>query len=199
MDPQSAAQVPPEHTIQISMVRFQAWKKKKQTRHKHSWEGIYSIFDCLQTAWSTFSRLDAPKHTEIKMSAEIQQDDGRSYVTLTCSARCYPPAERFSWYKKAKGQERDVKMSESQTFTVFSDQPGIYYCTAKNEINERESGPVTLFVGGECCPLHLSSVRTTNPVCQIILKLCLCSQHRFHKLPLYSDHPSCYCLISLCL
>lgn len=29
MDPQSAAQVPPEHTIQISMVRFQAWKKKQ--------------------------------------------------------------------------------------------------------------------------------------------------------------------------
>lgn len=96
------------------------------------------------------------------MSAELQQDDGRSSVTLTCSARCYPPVERFSWYKKAKGQERDVKMSESETFTVYSDQPGTYYCTAKNEINERESGPVTLFVGSEYCPVHLSSVEQPN-------------------------------------
>lgn len=109
-----------------------------------------------------FPHLDAPKHTEIRMSAEIQQDDGRSYVTLTCSARCHPPVHWVSWYKKAKGQEPDVKMSESETFTVFSDQPGIYYCTAKNEINERKSGPVMLFISGECCPLHLSNVQQPN-------------------------------------
>lgn len=42
--------------------------------------------------------------------------------------------------------------------------------------------------------------RTTKPVGQIVLKMCLCSQHRrLHKVPPYSDHPSCYCLIILCL
>lgn len=79
----------------------------------------------------------------------MKHEDGKSFVTLICSAQCYPPANHFSWYKKGKDPGRDAKMSEDETFTVFSDQPGIYYCIAKNEINERESEPVTLFAGGE--------------------------------------------------
>lgn len=79
----------------------------------------------------------------------MQQEDGKSFVTLTCSTQCYPPVKHFSWYKKAMAPGRDTKMSASEMFTVFSDQPGIYYCIAKNEVNERQSEPVALFVGGE--------------------------------------------------
>lgn len=79
----------------------------------------------------------------------MEHDDGKSFVTLICSAQCHPPANHFSWYKKGKDPGRDAKMSEGEMFTVSSDQPGIYYCIAKNEINERESEPVTLFASGE--------------------------------------------------
>ncbi|TWW80128.1 B-cell receptor CD22 B-lymphocyte cell adhesion molecule [Takifugu flavidus] len=92
--------------------------------------------------------LYAPKQTKIRILPEMEHEDGKSFVTLICSAQCYPPANHFSWYKKGKDPGRDAKMSEREMFTVYSDQPGIYYCIAKNEINERESEPVTLFAGG---------------------------------------------------
>lgn len=145
----------------VSLMKL--FKKKKEKKNAvRQLERTACMILFFKHLWSTFPRLDAPKDTKIRMSAEMQQDDGRSYVTLTCSTDCYPPVERFSWYKQAKGQERDVKLSESMIFRVFSDQPGIYYCTAKNEINEIKSGPVTLFVGGECRPVHLSSVEQPN-------------------------------------
>lgn len=44
-----------------------------------------------------------------------------------------------------------MEVSENQIHTVYSDEPGIYYCSAKNEISEGLSDPVPFFVSGECC------------------------------------------------
>ncbi|XP_055359121.1 B-cell receptor CD22 isoform X2 [Betta splendens] len=85
----------------------------------------------------------APRHTEITQSKEEQDPDGRSYITLTCSTECYPPATKFTWYREEKGQEAEV--SNGQTHTVSSDQPGLYYCVASNEIKGRRSDGVYLF------------------------------------------------------
>ncbi|XP_074508726.1 B-cell receptor CD22 isoform X2 [Sebastes fasciatus] len=88
----------------------------------------------------------APKHTKITRTAEQQQPDGTRSVTLSCSSQSYPPVTEYSWYRKMT--ERDEKVSEHQKHTVYSDQPGDYYCTAKNEINQSSSDPLPLFNRG---------------------------------------------------
>ncbi|KAK2844927.1 hypothetical protein Q5P01_011586 [Channa striata] len=85
-----------------------------------------------------------PKRTIVIRAAEEQGPDGKRSVTLSCSSDGYPPVKQFSWYKKGK----DVGvLSSRQDYTVFSDDPGDYYCVAKNEINAKASDPVTLFDG----------------------------------------------------
>ncbi|KAM3614815.1 uncharacterized protein V6R79_019286 [Siganus canaliculatus] len=87
----------------------------------------------------------APKHTNIKTvsTSSQQRPDGKTSVTLSCSSHSYPPPT-YLWYKKTDDGEREL--SQGQTFTVNSDQPGVYSCIAKNEVNRRSSDPVVLFV-----------------------------------------------------
>ncbi|KAF1388278.1 hypothetical protein PFLUV_G00088530 [Perca fluviatilis] len=86
----------------------------------------------------------APKHTSITIAAEQRQPDGTRSVELSCSSQSYPPVTQYSWYK-INTEEGDVKVSNHQTYTVSSNEPGSYYCIAKNEINQRKSDPVHLF------------------------------------------------------
>ncbi|XP_070767895.1 B-cell receptor CD22 [Enoplosus armatus] len=90
----------------------------------------------------------SPKHTKISRAAELQHSDGKGFVTLSCSSRSYPPDIQYSWHKKMKVEEKDVlvKVADGQNYTVYSDQPGEYYCIAKNEISQGLSDPVQLFV-----------------------------------------------------
>ncbi|KAM4579837.1 B-cell receptor CD22 [Odontesthes bonariensis] len=82
----------------------------------------------------------APKHTTIIKREEQQQPDGRSAVMLTCSSSCYPPAKYF-WKNTTEGKQ----ISEKQNFTVYSHQPGEYYCVAINEMGQSVSEPIKLF------------------------------------------------------
>ncbi|KAA8591824.1 hypothetical protein FQN60_017198, partial [Etheostoma spectabile] len=86
----------------------------------------------------------APKNTNITRAAEQQDPDGTRFVKLSCSSHSYPPVTQYSWYK-IKAEEGDEKVSDRQSYTVYSNQPGGYYCIAKNEINQRKSDPVHLF------------------------------------------------------
>ncbi|XP_034730813.1 B-cell receptor CD22 [Etheostoma cragini] len=86
----------------------------------------------------------APKHTNITRAPEQQEPDGTRFVELSCSSHSYPPVTQYSWYK-IKAEEGDEKVSDRQSYTVHSNQPGGYYCIAKNEINQRKSDPVHLF------------------------------------------------------
>ncbi|KAM6995298.1 neurotrimin-like [Tautogolabrus adspersus] len=88
----------------------------------------------------------APKQTKIMKGAEQQGPDGKRSVTLSCSSHSYPEVTHFKWYKKIEAEDREVKVSDHQTYTVFSDAPGVYYCIAKNEINQKSSEPVQMFV-----------------------------------------------------
>ncbi|XP_065813928.1 B-cell receptor CD22 isoform X3 [Labrus bergylta] len=88
----------------------------------------------------------APKQTKIMKGAEQQGRDGTRFVTLSCSSHSYPQVTHFEWYKKIEAEKRDEKVSDHQTYTVFSDKPGVYYCIAKNEINQKSSDPVQMFV-----------------------------------------------------
>lgn len=92
---------------------------------------------------------DAPKQTNITRAAEQQQPEGKRSVTLSCSSDGYPEVTDYSWYRKTKDGEEDVKVFAGQKYTVSSDQPGHYYCVGKNYINQRSSEAVPLFVDRE--------------------------------------------------
>ncbi|XP_029308332.1 B-cell receptor CD22-like [Cottoperca gobio] len=89
----------------------------------------------------------APKQTNITTAAEQQRPDGKRSVTLSCSSHSYPPVTQYSWYK-LNAEKGDVNVYGRQNYTVYSDQPGVYYCIAKNEINQRSSDRVHLFERG---------------------------------------------------
>nr|XP_046255908.1 B-cell receptor CD22 [Scatophagus argus]XP_046255909.1 B-cell receptor CD22 [Scatophagus argus] len=90
----------------------------------------------------------APKHTKITTWAEQQHPDGTRSVTLGCSSDSFPLVEHYSWYRKKNTEEKAEEVSNSQNYTVKSDKPGSYYCIAKNEISERSSDPVDVFLEG---------------------------------------------------
>lgn len=96
-----------------------------------------------------FPTSDAPKHTKIIQSTKKTDGSGMSYVELSCSTQCYPPVEKYIWYKKEKNTKTDEKIYKykGQNYTVYSNQPGVYFCIAKNEIGEKQSDPVNLFDG----------------------------------------------------
>ncbi|XP_053288208.1 B-cell receptor CD22-like [Pleuronectes platessa] len=87
----------------------------------------------------------SPKHTHITESAEKQELDGRSSVMLSCFSHSFPPVQHYSWYRRSQGEERMEIVSEHQNHTVYSNQSGVYYCIAKNEVDHSLSDPVHLF------------------------------------------------------
>lgn len=91
-----------------------------------------------------FPWLDGPKLTQITRAAEQQHPKGSSSVKLSCDSHSFPPVNYYTWYKKT--QKGDIRVSSSKTYTVYSNEPGMYYCIAKNEISDRFSDPVELFV-----------------------------------------------------
>ncbi|XP_053289596.1 B-cell receptor CD22 isoform X2 [Pleuronectes platessa] len=87
----------------------------------------------------------SPKHTHITESSEKQELDGRSSVMLSCFSHSFPPVQHYSWYRKSQEEEKDELVSEHQNHTVYSNQPGVYYCIAQNEADQSLSDPVHLF------------------------------------------------------
>ncbi|XP_053289511.1 sialic acid-binding Ig-like lectin 14 [Pleuronectes platessa] len=84
-------------------------------------------------------------HTHITESAEKQELDGRSSVMLSCFSHSFPQVQHYSWYRKSQGEEKDELVSEHQNHTVYSNQSGVYYCIAQNEVDHSLSDPVHLF------------------------------------------------------
>uniref|UniRef100_A0A8C4GEE8 B-cell receptor CD22 n=1 Tax=Dicentrarchus labrax TaxID=13489 RepID=A0A8C4GEE8_DICLA len=87
------------------------------------------------------------KNIMYNFSTSVQQRPGGIIsVMLSCSSESYPPIKEYRWYKKIEEKDEYKKLSDSQNFTVYSHQPGLYRCTARNEINVQWSDPVPLFV-----------------------------------------------------
>ncbi|XP_017279220.1 B-cell receptor CD22 [Kryptolebias marmoratus] len=80
-----------------------------------------------------------PKLTTISKGKEQQLSSGLQSVTLSCNSHCYPAA-KFVWYNKMDGEKHNM-----QNITVYSNQAGEYYCTAKNEFGEKASDPINPF------------------------------------------------------
>ncbi|XP_059369943.1 B-cell receptor CD22-like [Carassius carassius] len=76
-------------------------------------------------------------------------------VSLTCSADAYPPATDYNWYRE---EDNVTVLSEHQNFTVQPQNPGMYYCTAANDIGESRSENIMLFIGSEYEITHFKYV-----------------------------------------
>ena len=71
-------------------------------------------------------------------------------VTLSCNSLSYPPVRQYVWYMKKDDYQGNIEVSYHQNYTVNSDKPGVYYCTAENEIDKRMSDPIEMFLYSEC-------------------------------------------------
>ncbi|XP_017346095.1 B-cell receptor CD22 isoform X6 [Ictalurus punctatus] len=64
-------------------------------------------------------------------------------IHLSCNVQCDPPATFFAWYKM---EENTTVLSNNVNYTVQPQNPGMYYCYARNEEGESRSEPVKIFL-----------------------------------------------------
>ncbi|KAG9264950.1 B-cell receptor CD22-like [Astyanax mexicanus] len=70
--------------------------------------------------------------------------DGKAPVSLSCNVDCYPPVTNYQWFTN----EENTILSYDQTYIVYPQKQGTYYCVAKNEVGESTSHPVKLWFKG---------------------------------------------------
>ncbi|XP_076135788.1 B-cell receptor CD22-like [Alosa pseudoharengus] len=96
-----------------------------------------------------------PRNTLASVHPSGEPVEGSS-VTLTCSSDANPIAHRYTWYKKTGKQSSWVKSSRNYSIaTVSSNQSGLYYCVAENEIGQGRSSLVQINV--TYAPKHTSA------------------------------------------
>ena len=89
---------------------------------------------------------DGPRNTLASVHPSAEPVEGDS-VTLTCSSDANPPAQTYTWYKKRGDQSSPVGSSQNISFTnISSEQSGLYYCEAGNEIGQNGSPVVQISV-----------------------------------------------------
>ncbi|XP_065136623.1 B-cell receptor CD22-like isoform X2 [Paramisgurnus dabryanus] len=89
-----------------------------------------------------------PVYIKVKYSPNINifnnmtaQRNWEHPVYLICSADAHPPPKDFKWYRL----ENKTILSNHQNFTVLPQNPGMYYCTATNDVGISQSEHITLF------------------------------------------------------
>ena len=89
---------------------------------------------------------DAPRNTLASVHPSAEPVEGDS-VTLTCSSDANPPAQNYTWYKKRGDQSSQVGSSQNISMAnISSEQSGLYYCEAGNEIGQNRSPVVQISV-----------------------------------------------------
>ncbi|XP_035272714.1 B-cell receptor CD22-like isoform X3 [Anguilla anguilla] len=66
-----------------------------------------------------------------------------STVALMCSSQSYPPIRSYMWHVQ-KDVNVETLLRPGQNLTIGSDEEGIYYCSAENEISSSSSDPIEI-------------------------------------------------------
>ncbi|KAM9782771.1 LOW QUALITY PROTEIN: B-cell receptor CD22-like [Neosynchiropus ocellatus] len=119
----------------------------------------------------------APKETKILKAEEQLLPDKRRSVMLTCSSSSHPPIYQYTWYMKSTDDKGDVKVSDQQNHTVTSDKPGIYCCSAQNQLGVKTSDPVEMFLEGTFLKV-LKYLSISASLLLILLAACLLLKHK---------------------
>ncbi|XP_049326836.1 B-cell receptor CD22-like [Astyanax mexicanus] len=88
----------------------------------------------------------SPRNTraELVSSGEIVEGDS---VTLSCSSDADPPVLSYSWFNQRKPAETPLSTEQNYSITSISSQnSGLYYCTAHNQLGHHSSTPIHLNV-----------------------------------------------------
>uniref|UniRef100_A0A673LVW8 B-cell receptor CD22 n=1 Tax=Sinocyclocheilus rhinocerous TaxID=307959 RepID=A0A673LVW8_9TELE len=92
------------------------------------------------------THFNAPNINIVHNMTIFTQWNWKLSVYLTCSADAYPPATDYKWFKQG---DKTKVVSQQQNFTVWPQNPGMYYCTAANAIGKSRSEHIMLFIGSE--------------------------------------------------
>ncbi|XP_058241397.1 sialoadhesin-like isoform X2 [Hemibagrus wyckioides] len=88
----------------------------------------------------------SPKNTSAVVLPSGDTVEGDS-VTLSCSSDANPPVLTYSWFKKSAAA--DTRLTTGQDYSISnisSQDSGLYYCTADNQLGHHTSTPVHLDV-----------------------------------------------------
>ncbi|XP_064178284.1 B-cell receptor CD22-like [Anguilla rostrata] len=85
-----------------------------------------------------------PRKTEVvhNMTSRGRPVEG-SAVALMCSSQSYPPIRSYKWHIQ-KDVNAKTLLRPGQNLTIGSDEEGIYYCSAENEISSSSSDPIEI-------------------------------------------------------
>ncbi|XP_042559401.1 B-cell receptor CD22-like [Clupea harengus] len=89
---------------------------------------------------------DGPRNTLASVHPSAKPVE-RNSVTLACSSDANPSAQTYTWYKKRGDQSSRVGSNQNISFaSISSEQSGLYYCEAGNEIGQNRSPVVQISV-----------------------------------------------------
>ncbi|KAG7315360.1 hypothetical protein KOW79_021448 [Hemibagrus wyckioides] len=98
---------------------------------------------------STPTHLDvlySPKHTRAVVLPSGDTVEGAS-VTLSCSSDANPPVSNYTWFKKSAAADTLLTTGQNYSISNISSQDsGLYYCTADNQLGHHNSTPTHLDV-----------------------------------------------------
>ncbi|XP_062390049.1 sialoadhesin-like [Sardina pilchardus] len=104
--------------------------------------------DGLPSSDKFLSVLYMPKNTSVSISHSGEIVVG-STVTLNCSSDADPPVRNYTWYMKSGAESLLRGTGETISFNVTSDNTGLYYCEAQNELGSHMSAGIHILTDGQ--------------------------------------------------
>uniref|UniRef100_A0A3B1KFI8 Ig-like domain-containing protein n=1 Tax=Astyanax mexicanus TaxID=7994 RepID=A0A3B1KFI8_ASTMX len=109
-----------------------------------------------------YATVYSPKDTRAVILPSRERKEGDS-VTLTCSSEAGPPVLTFNWFKQRPAADESLGTGQNYSITnISSQQSGLYYCTALNQLGQHSSAPARLDVFYPPRPPSLSEFNGFN-------------------------------------
>uniref|UniRef100_A0A3B1INU0 Ig-like domain-containing protein n=1 Tax=Astyanax mexicanus TaxID=7994 RepID=A0A3B1INU0_ASTMX len=104
-----------------------------------------------------YATVYSPKDTRAVILPSRERKEGDS-VTLTCSSEAGPPVLTFNWFKQRPAADESLGTGQNYSITnISSQQSGLYYCTALNQLGQHSSAPARLDVFYNTAAIYAAS------------------------------------------